>query len=247
MAIPDNRASNTVEMLGEPALLVRRARERIWSSAAYRWARRTIAELTRPLRRLELCIVYRYDLTQPIAPFEAGVDVRIDQASLADLEEASRLRVPHDPGVAKLFRWRAEHDCVCFVARSGSKVVAYNWIRLRPGPEEGEMIALSAGEMYSFDLYVDENFRGNRVYTALGVRGRTFCKELGYTTAYARVSVGNRKSQKAIRRGGWRRSGLALRARRSRGGWPIVRLLGSAHPLARLRKGNDQGYPAPSA
>ena len=243
MTSPDTQSSNTLELRGGQAMLTRRARERIWSSAAYRWARRTAAELTRPFRRLELCIVYRYDLTQPIAPFEAGVDVRIAQASAADLEEAARLRVPHDPAAAELFRWRAEHDCVCFVARSGTRLVAYSWIRLRPGPEEGEMIALSAGEMYSFDLYVDENFRGNRVYTALGVCGRRLCQERGYTIAYARVSVGNRKSQKAIRRGGWRPSGLALRGRRSRG-WPVIRLWGSTHPLTRLRKDDDQGYPS---
>ncbi|MGH7914580.1 MAG: GNAT family N-acetyltransferase [Candidatus Binataceae bacterium] len=221
----------------------RRVRQRIWSSSIHRWARRTAAELTRPLRRLELCILYRYDLTQPIASFDAGVDVQIAQASAEDIEPAASLRVPPDPNLRELFKWRLEHDCVCFLARAGSKLVAYNWIRLSPGPEEGEMIALAVDEMYSFDLYVDENFRGNRIYTALGVRSRTFCKERGYVTAYARVSVMNRKSQKAIRRGGWRRSGLALRVRRSRGGWPIVRLWGSAHPLARLRRGDDQGYP----
>ena len=163
MAVSKRQSSDRAGMPNERATTIRRARELIWSSGAYQWARRTAAELTRPLRRLELCIIYRYDLTQPIAPFAAGVDVRILQASAEDLEEAARVRVPQDPILPELFRWRAEHDCVCFIARSGSQLVAYSWIRLRPGPEEGEMIALSAGEMYSFDLYVDENYRGNRV------------------------------------------------------------------------------------
>jgi GNAT superfamily N-acetyltransferase len=236
---------NRVE-LADSSANFRILRERIWSSDIYKWGRRMVAVATRPLRRLELCILYRYDLTRPIAPFDAGVDVEIVRATPADMEEAAKLRVPPEPKQRELFDWRLQHGCECFLARAGSKLVAYNWIRLRPGPEEGEMIALGEHEMYSFDLYVDENWRGNRIYTALGTRTRMFCKERGYTTAFARVSVGNRKSQKAIRRGGWHSAGLALRVRRSHGGWPILKLWGSAHPLARLSRDKDEGYPYPA-
>ncbi|MGH8012954.1 MAG: GNAT family N-acetyltransferase [Candidatus Binataceae bacterium] len=232
-----------VELVAPSGSNFRLLRQRIWSSDLYKWARRMAAELTRPFRRLELCIIYSKDLTKPIAPFDAGVDVAITLASAADQDEAAMLRLPPNPSRRELFKWRREHDCVCFIARAGSKLVAYSWIRLRPGPEEGEMIALSEHEMYSFDLYVDDNWRGNRIYTALGTRSRIFCQERGCTAGYARVSVTNRKSQKAIRRGGWHATGLALRVRRSHGGWPILGIWGAAHPLARLRRGTDQGYP----
>jgi hypothetical protein len=44
----------------------------------------------------------------------------------------------------------------------------------------------------------------------------------------------NRKSLKGGR--GWTPSGLVLRVRGSkRGGWPIITLWGSSHPLSRLR------------
>jgi GNAT superfamily N-acetyltransferase len=225
----------------------RRLRQRLWSSESYKRARRAAAELTRPFRRLEFCIIYRYDLTQPIDAFDAGVEVESGQASTEEVERAVLVRRPPDPSLHEMFKWRLGSGCVCFVARAGSKLVAYNWIRLRPGPDEGDMIALAKGEVYSFDLYVDENWRGNRIYTALGTQARVFCKRQGYTTAYSRVSVTNRKSQKAIRRGGWKPTGVVLRVRRSRrGGWPIIRLWGSAHPLAKLRRETVEGAPSPT-
>jgi hypothetical protein len=99
------------------------------------------------------------------------------------------------------------------------------------------LIALASGEVYSFDLFMDENWRVRRIFAALGSRSRLFFKERGYMTVYSRVGVFNRSSRKAMRRGGWKLSGLVLRARGERcGGWPIVTLSGSAHPLMRRRR-----------
>jgi len=123
---------------------------------------------------------------------------------------------------------------MCFVARAGSTLVAYDWFRFRPGPEDGDMIALGEGEVFLFDLHVDENWRGHRIQGAIGTRIRFFCKQQGYTTAYTQISAMNRKSLKGGR--GWTASGVVLRVRGSkRGRWPIITLWGSSHPLSRLR------------
>lgn len=98
------------------------------------------------------------------------------------------------------------------------------------------MIALAEHEAFDFDLYVDEKWRGHRIQTALGSRMRLFCKQQGYTTIYTKVSVINRRSLKGMSRSPWKPSGMVLRVRASRrGGWPIVTLWGSSHPLTRLR------------
>jgi GNAT superfamily N-acetyltransferase len=98
------------------------------------------------------------------------------------------------------------------------------------------MIALAEGEAFQFDLYVDENWRGHRIAAKLWSAMHLFEKQHGCTAAYSKVSLLNRKSQRAVRRAGWTTSGVVLRVVGSkRGGWPIITLWGSAHPLARLR------------
>jgi hypothetical protein len=42
---------------------------------------------------------------------------------------------------------------VSFVARAGAKLVAYNWVRLRPGVDDGDMIHLVDGQAFHLDFY----------------------------------------------------------------------------------------------
>ena len=208
----------------------------IWSSAFYRRGRRGLAAIARPLPRLELAWIFRKDLTGALERLDTDEGIEIGPASMEEIEQAATAVGHRRPGLGEMFRWRVETGCMCFVARAGSKLVGYDWIRLRPGPDGGDMIALGEGELYSFDLYVDENWRGHRVAPALGTQAHLWLKEQGYQTSYARVSVLNRKSVRNNRRCGWAASGLVLRVRGSkRGGWPIITLWGSPHPLkARL-------------
>lgn len=119
-------------------------------------------------------------------------------------------------------------------SRADAALVAYNWVRLRPGLDDADMLALADGEAFHLDSYVDENWRGNRIEAALSSRLRLFEKQQGYTAAYTKISVFNRKSIKSACPMGWEPTGLVLRVRGSkRGGWPIITLSGSAHPLTR--------------
>lgn len=213
----------------------RRLRRAIWSTAIYRMARRAGAALTRPFRRVEVAAIFYQDLRGPVQVFDADVGLEIWLASPEEIGRAEATLGRRYPGRSELFRWRLENGCRCFLARAGEKIVAYDWFRVRPGPDDGDMIALDKGEVFLFDIYVDEEWRGHGMQAAIGTRLRSYCKEQGYTKAYTKIAVTNRKSWKGGR--GWTASGLVLRVRRSkRGGWPIVTLWGSAHPLRRLRR-----------
>jgi GNAT superfamily N-acetyltransferase len=224
-----------LSIFARPHRGLRRFRQIIWSSALYRRGRRLVAEVARPVRRFELSFIFRKDLTQQLEHLETGANIEIGPASTEEVEQAVSLGHRRQ-STGEVFRWRMETGCLCLVARAGSTLVGYDWIRFRPGPDDGDMIALSQGDLYSFDLYVDENWRGHRVAAALVTQSYIFLKGQGYKTLYARVSVFNRKSVRNSRRSGGIPSGLVLRVRGSkRGGWPIITLWGSSHPLSRLR------------
>jgi GNAT superfamily N-acetyltransferase len=209
---------------------VRRVRQTIWSCAFYRRARRIVADLTRPVRRIDLALIFRQDLTEPVNLYDAHVKIELAQASPDEVEQAASLNPVGSR--REIFLWRLENGCVCFVARAGSEVVAFNWVRLCPGVDDGNMIALADREAFHLDSYVDEDWRGNRIEAALSSRMRLFEKQLGCTTTYTKISVFNRKSLRSSRRMGWKSVGLVLRVRGSKiGGWPIITLWGSSHPL----------------
>jgi hypothetical protein len=208
-------------------------RQTIWSSALYRRARWIAADLTRPVRRIELALIFQQDLTLPISVSDADVKIEVGPVLPEDVEQAASL---HPVGSRlETFRWRLENGCMCFVARARSELVAFNWVRLRPGVDDGDMIALAEREAFHLDSYVAETWRGHRIEAALSSRMRLFEKEQGCTTAYTKISVLNRKSLRSSRRMGWKSVGLVLRVRGSKsGGWPIITLWGSSHPLKRL-------------
>jgi hypothetical protein len=183
---------------------------------------------------LELCFIFRKDLTRQLERMETDADIEIGPASTQEVEQAAVAIGHRRPATHEVFRWRMETGCLCLVARAGSTLVGYDWIRFRPGPDDADTIALSQGDVYSFDLYVDENWRGHRVAAALLTQSHIFLKGQGYKSLYARVSVFNRKSVRNSRRSGGTPSGLVLRVRGSeRGGWPIIALWGSPYPLRR--------------
>jgi hypothetical protein len=145
---------------------IRSVRQTIWSSMLYQRARRIVADLTRPVRRIELGLIFRQDLTGPINLFDADVDIEIAQASAEEIERASSLNPSGSR--SEIFRWRVQNGCVCFIARAGSTLVAYNWVRLRPGVDDGDMLALAEGEQL-----VDASHRPARA--RLRYRGSAGC------------------------------------------------------------------------
>jgi GNAT superfamily N-acetyltransferase len=227
---------NVVKLTGKRDGGLRHLQQQLWSSALYWRSYRIVAALTQPFRRLELATLFRQDLTGQVELFDADIDVDIGLASAEEAERAAETLRRRNPARRAIFRWRLEHGCVCFVARVGFAIAGYTWARLRPGPDDGDMLALAEHEAFDFDLYVDPKWRGHRIQTALASRERLFCKQQGYAAIYTKVSVINRKSLKGMKRSPWKPTGVVLRVRGSKqGGWPIFTLWGSAHPLTRLR------------
>jgi hypothetical protein len=207
------RSSRGTEISG----VFRRFQQSIWSSLFYRQSRDIAAALTRPFRRLDVCTMFRRDLTGYTGVPDA-LEVEIKRClSVDEVEQAACLGRP-DPYRRELFRWRFQNGCACFVARVGSTLVGYDWIRLRAGIDDGDWIDLS-DEVYTLDAYVAEDWRGYRIHRSIGARMLLFAKAQAYTTAYSRASVFNYTSQKA-----------------TRGGWPIITLYGSSYPLTRLQR-----------
>jgi len=220
----------------EISRVFRRFQQSIWFSLFYRQSRDSAAALTRPFRRVDVCTMFRRDLTGYTGVPDA-LEVEIKQClSVDEVEQAACLGRP-DPYRRELFRWRFQNGCACFVARVGSTLVGYDWIRLRAGIDDGDWIDLAAHEVYTLDAYVAEDWRGHRIHRSMGARMLLFARTQGYTTAYSRAGVFNYTSQKATRRNGWTVSGYALRVRGAkRSGWPIFTLYGSSYPLTRLQR-----------
>lgn len=228
----NERLSDSPHFTTAAGHLLRDARQAIWSSRLYRQTRRAGASITRPLRRVDISIMYRRNLSAYTGISEANPKLNIARcSSLAELDEAAELGRP-DPHRKELFRSRLQDGCACFVARVGQTLVGYDWIRLRPGIDDGDMVALGKTEVFTFDAYVAEDWRGARIHRAMGAAMLMFAKEQGYTTAYTKVGIFNRRSQKSTRRNGWTSSGCVLRVSRGRG-WPVLTLYGSSHPLYR--------------
>src|ERR1700756_2405766 len=125
--------------------VLRRLRHTVWSSALYRRGRRLVAEVTHPFRRLELSLIFRKDLTEEFERLETDADIEIGPASLHEVEQAAIAIGHRRQDTGEVFRWRIETGCLCLVARAGSTLVGYDWIRFRPGPDDGDMISLFEG------------------------------------------------------------------------------------------------------
>jgi GNAT superfamily N-acetyltransferase len=183
---------------------------------------------TRPLRRIvELTVLYYMDLRRELTDFRADVTVEISRASRSEVEEAARL----SPGFRESFLARHDAGLACFVARIDGRVVAYNWTMYSSGEDDGDVIVLGPGEIYTLDAFTVEEWRGRGIHVALLAHMLQAAKEAGYTDAYTLASVLKRGSRKGVARLGWTETGRALRVRGPSGRFRVVALRGSRRPL----------------
>ena len=203
------------------------------SSTPYQAVRRKVARATRPVRQIgiDIDIMFQKDISRPLPDFVADVPVEIAIASRAEVEhQAARLRLPRDGRYREYFLAKYDAGMICFVARSGSSVVAYNWIRLEPGVSDSAFVALRRGEVWCTDAFTAHAWRGNKIHTALLNRMLQFAHERGCTTAYTLTRLRNRGSRKTHHRLGWEMTGRLLHVR-IRDRVTRIALTGTAHPL----------------
>jgi hypothetical protein len=197
-----------------------------------RRARELAARLTRPLRRAEIEVVFRRDLTQPIPEAVARVPLDAYVGSRDEvLGELPQLRP--DPALPELFASRLERGFGCFVGRVEGRIAAYNWTQFEPGEDDGAWVDLRPGEVHTLDSYTLDEFRGLNIHAALLREMLLFDAGLGYRCAYSATNLWNRRSRKGLRRVDFEQIGSFLQVR-GPSGLAVIRLSGTTHPWRRL-------------
>lgn len=216
--------------------MIARARAALWHSRPYIVLRRRVGRASRPLRKLEIGIVYRRDLSKPLPELRASVPLEIRPATPDEVvEQAAALKQPLDPELRRLFADRLRCGFVCWSGWVDGELVAYNWIQPRAGEDDGDYVDLRDGEAHMLDAYTIEHWRGHGIHGAINREMLASLRRSGYRYSYSRISLTQRRSLKALYELGWERTGVLMRIRWSRGR-PVLRLGGSAHPWRRLQE-----------
>lgn len=187
-----------------------------------------LSKLTAPFRhRIDVACVYHRDLRGEITQVVSEVPVVMSRATEEEVREAALMAGPQ---FVQPFLARLEEGMACFVAKLDGKVVGYNWTRYESGIDEGDVIELGPGEMYTTDCLIDPAFRGKRIHGVTLGHMLQAAKDLGYVDAYTMRSEFKRASGKAMPGLGWRVSGRYLKVRI---GWTfrVIPLRGSPHPF----------------
>jgi len=219
---------------------------------------RALVKLLSPVVKLDLQILFEYDLSAPIAAKAARVECTITQATEHDLEEIvdMQLRLPPPEVVAtfsdkqeleyaKLCRLRASAigtfvtamhaGELCFVARVEGEIAHSNWMRFHGcGPVDGRPVELDVDEVYTTDGYTAEHRRGQRLHEAVNAHMMRFAQSRGCRRAYTITDLTKAGSRRGVRRVGWRERGwiLYITPRGLRRTW-LLRLHGDLEPMFR--------------
>ena len=219
---------------------------------------RAAAKLCSPLVKLDLQILFEFDLTAPIAPRPARVECAIAQATEAELDEIldMQMRLPSAEAVAgfsdaeelayaQLCRMRAKGlenfltamraGELCFVARVEGAIAHSNWMRFHDcGPVDSRPVELDADEVYTTDGYTAEHRRGQRLHEAVNAHMMRFAQSRGCRRAYTITDLTKAGSRRGVRRVGWRERGwiLYITPRGLRRTW-LLRLHGDLEPMFR--------------
>jgi GNAT superfamily N-acetyltransferase len=195
--------------------------------------RRTRRRLARDLSGLvELGIVWRKDLTAPLPEVRADAPISVRRASAdSELREAAALAGSGADEREQLFATRLAQGHVCFIASIDSDIVAYNWLLLEPGIDEGDVLALRADEAFFTDAFTAEAWRGRKIHRELLHRMLVYARDEGRRWGYTEVNVLNRRSWKAHRHLRWNVSGILLTFRGRRGSRAELCIWGSRHPI----------------
>lgn len=178
-----------------------------------------------PIGQAGLESICRKDLVAPLTDVTARVEIDISQATDDDIDQIVELarsnwRDLDDGGpYAELGHRGTVEDRLrrgqkCFVARSGTEVVHYNWIAL----DRAEAIAgtglvaeLAEGEeAVCHDGLTAPSFRGLGIHPAVNNSMLTWLKESGYRTAYTVVGAVARSSNITHHRLDWEFAGVML-------------------------------------
>ena len=219
---------------------------------------RGFAKLCSPLVKLDLQILFEFDLSSPITQRAARIECEISQAAETELDEIldMQMRLPapetlvnlsdaEELAYAHLCRMRAKGlenflaamraGELCFIARVEGEVAHSNWIRFHGcAPVESRPVELEAGEVYTTDGFTDERWRGKRLHEAVLTHMLRFAQARGCRRAYTVTDLTKAGSRRGVRRVGWKVRGwiLYITPRGLRRTW-LLRLHGDLEPMFR--------------
>lgn len=217
---------------------------------------RIVVKLCSPLVKLDLQILFDYDLVRPVRVMPSKVPAVISQASQEDIDEildmqmqliapefADQLTDAEELQYAQLLRVRAKAwdgyargmlaGERCFIARVNGVLAHSNWLRTHEcGPVDGCPVALKPGEIYTTDGFTRESHRGLRLHEFVATSMLAFAHERGCHIAYTITDLTKAGSRRGVLRIGWRRRGTILYAapRGLKRTW-LIRLAGDLEPM----------------
>jgi hypothetical protein len=200
-----------------------------------------------PIGEAGLESICRKDLSAPLTDVTARVEIDISQVTDDDIDQIVELARSNwgdldeggpyaELGYRGTIEDRLRRGEKCFVARSGTEVVHYNWIAL----DQAEAIAgtglvaelVEGEEAVCHDGLTAPAFRGMGIHTAVNNSMLKWLKESGYRTAYTVVGTVSRSSNITHHRLNWEFTGVMLYLISRRTGKPRVwRLKGSLEPF----------------
>jgi Coenzyme PQQ synthesis protein D (PqqD) len=197
------------------------------ASNAWYLVRRSLS----PLATLDLWVVCRRDLTQPLAPLSARIPIEVKLASEAELDAAARLDGAPESDAQWLRPWVRVGNA-CFVAKVGSEIVARGLLCTGSMHFGSYGIVLRDDEAYLTGGYTAQAWRGNRIHLELEYRRLLAAQQAGAMAAYTLASVDNTRSLRNSLRTGCEATGLVLCIQARWAGSPRVwRIRGSLHPF----------------
>ena len=217
---------------------------------------RVMVKAFSPLLRLDLQILFDFDLQQALATRSPKVALVITRADESDIDEILDQQMPRltvdeirtfndtqDLQYAQMLRARGNAFDVyrrsmrvgerCYVARVDGAIVHSNWIRFHDnGQIEGRPVELQPGEVYTTDAYTVEGWRGKGIHEAVLMHMLQIAKQMDCRRAYTITDLTKAGSRRGVQRVGWsyRGSILYVSPRGLKRTW-LIRLGGDIEPL----------------
>jgi GNAT superfamily N-acetyltransferase len=159
----------------------------------------------RPFGRQQHILLYRKDLRQPLSPVTARIPIDITLATEADIDQIRALRPSYS---ASKLQQRFRAGAKCFLARFEQRVIGFNWMTAVEIDEFDKFFLQSFAkvnpvEIYCFDAFIDEAYRGNSVHTELLYRMLQHAQDTSCVYAYTSVESKHINSWKTHIRLGW--------------------------------------------
>jgi hypothetical protein len=178
----------------DEAMSAVRRRRLLWLTAHW---------LLRPVGYLELTDVYKIGFAT-LPPLFEILGYTIEHATANDIRELTRHSHRGEPPAVINSLWREGHHC--FVAKSGKRIVAYNWIAFGSVQEEEYRYEPDSNHAICIDAYTYPEHRGKKLHYLLLLTMLHFAAASGKSMAYTGASLFNVVSWKTHVRMGWRRA-----------------------------------------